>query len=313
MSNVFSSPEFLSAAGGTIFGGRRAETVIVSVEGWRFRLLSVQGRLEPTPPYFDFLEPLDSTPGDGRRADYLPRVSLESVPVPQGKTSTSVVDASPWISWARFSGWEAFLGYVEERGGKAFSAERKRRRLARECGPLRFEADARDKRLLRLCLAWKSRQYRRTGLVDPLASKRTVAFFHRLFDEGLLVVSALSAGSVPVAVHLGCRWDARFYYWVPAYRESAAAHSPGALLLEALLEESYRRGDREFDFLIGDEAYKLRYATDMRLVRELGRPPLPTRMWRPVRRIIMARVRRFERPYRTLQDLKRTLRQWRIR
>lgn len=316
MANVFSSPRFLAVAGETLWAGRRTGEVVVSVEGHPFRLLSVDGRPQASVPFFDFLEPLEEASNATLRAlGYLPQVSLESVPVARWEAGAmnGATWSSPWVDWASFPGWEAFQAHVADRHRKPFSSDRKLRKLGRERGAVRFEAESTDASLLRLCMEWKSRQYRRTRVVDVFSSERIVSFFRRLFDERLLVVSALFAGDGPVAIHLGCRSEGRFYYWIPAYDESAASCSPGGLLLESLLEESQRRGDREFDFLIGGEDYKFHYATDVRLVRALGRAPLAGRAWKRLRGAIMPFVRRFDAPYRGLQALKRRAHEIRLR
>ena len=315
MANVFSSSRFLAVAGETMWAGRPTGEVTVSVEGHSFRLLSVDGRPEPSIPFFDFLEPLGEPCRQSPALGYLPLVSLESVPV--ARWEAGAVDgtawSSPWVDWGQFPRWEAFQAHVADRHRKPFSSTRKLRKLGRERGTVRFEPEASDASLLRLCMDWKSRQYRRTRVVDVFSSERIVSFFRRLLDERLLVVSALFAGGAPVAIHLGCRWEGRFYYWVPAYDESAASCSPGGLLVEALLEESHRRGDREFDFLIGDEDYKFHYATDVRIVRALGRAPLADRAWKRLRGAVMPLVRRFDAPYRGLQALKRRAHEIRLR
>jgi hypothetical protein len=315
MANVFSSLEFLSAASETLCAGRRTEIITATVEGRLFRLLRVEGRPVSALPFFDFLEPIEGSSERAFPVAFLSQVSLESVAV-AGWEAGAVGDSlasSPWVDWGQFARWELFLAHIANRHRKPFNSSRKLRKLERERGVVRFEADSRDRDLLRQCMEWKSQQYRRTRVVDVFSSDRIVAFFQRLFDEGLLIVSALFAGETAVAVHLGCRWEQRFYYWVPAYDESTASCSPGGLLLEALLEESHRRGDREFDFLIGGEDYKFHYATDVRLIRQLGRPPLTQRLWGPLRNAVMPHIRRFETPYRTLQILKRRAREMRLR
>jgi CelD/BcsL family acetyltransferase involved in cellulose biosynthesis len=315
MANVFSSSALLEAAGATLYAGRRCQAASVTVEGQAFRLLSVDGSPQPSVPFFDFFEPSGERPEPPRRLGYLPAVSLESAPVAAWEAGAANGSAwsSPWVDWRAFPSFEAFEAQVAARHRKPFDSARKRRRLERERGPVRFEPDSRDQGLVRQCMEWKSRQYRRTGVVDLFSSERVVAFFRRLHDERLLQVSALFAGDAPVAIHLGCRFEERFYYWVPAYDEAAAAGSPGGLLLEALLEDSQRRGDREFDFLIGEEGYKFHYATDVRLVRPLGRPPLARRAWKGVRGALMPLVRRFGAPYRGLQALKRRAHEARLR
>jgi CelD/BcsL family acetyltransferase involved in cellulose biosynthesis len=45
-----------------------------------------------------------------------------------------------------------------------------------------------------------------------------------------------------------------------------------------MLEESYRRKHREFDFSIGDEDYKRLYTTHARLLGPIGRAPVQQRI-----------------------------------
>lgn len=314
MANVFSAPELLAAAGATLRAGRPVRVVTGRLAGRSFRLLAVAGRPEPALPFFDFLEPVEDAPHDAVPLAYLPSVSLESVPLARWlEGGLDAARASPWVDWRRFASYSAFQAEVAARRRKPSDSERRLRKLARERGAVRFEPESRDAALFRQCLAWKSSQYRRTGQLDAFASRRIVAFFERLFDEGRLVVSALHAGESAVAIHLGCRFEGRFYYWIPAFDVSAAACSPGGLLLEAMLEDSQGRGDREFDFLIGAEAYKLHYATDVRLVCELGQPPLGERAWRRLRGALIPHVRRLGWPYAALQRLKKNALERRLR
>ena len=55
-------------------------------------------------------------------------------------------------------------------------------------------------------------------------------------------------------------------------------YSLGHQLLRSMLEESYRRKHREFDFSIGGEDYKWVYSTHARLLGAIGCPPLRQRM-----------------------------------
>jgi CelD/BcsL family acetyltransferase involved in cellulose biosynthesis len=93
-----------------------------------------------------------------------------------------------------------------------------------------------------------------------------------------------------VAAHIGLRHDGRFSSWVPAYDDGATAYAPGRLLLEALLAAVAARGDREFDFLVGNEPYKWTYATHTRLVEPLGpQPRLSTTVLAARRRLGLGR------------------------
>ena len=66
----------------------------------------------------------------------------------------------------------------------------------------------------------------------------------------------------------------------PPTTPSTTASRPGRLLLVALLQSSFERGDAEFDLLLGDEEYKWHFATDVRLVDSVGSPSVSQRMQR---------------------------------
>jgi CelD/BcsL family acetyltransferase involved in cellulose biosynthesis len=94
----------------------------------------------------------------------------------------------------------------------------------------------------------------------------------------------LSAGGEVIAVHLGASHEGRTYWWIPSYGPEFAKFSPGRLMLESLLRASFERGDHEFDFLIGEEAYKWHYATHTRVIGAAGTPPLSLRVEKELKR-----------------------------
>lgn len=77
---------------------------------------------------------------------------------------------------------------------------------------------------------------------------------------------------------LGFIHDRVWSGWVFAYDPEFAKYSVGHRLLGSMLEESHRRGHREFDFSTGAEAYKMPYATHGRLIGPVGRAPLRQRI-----------------------------------
>ncbi len=141
---------------------------------------------------------------------------------------------------------------------------RKARKLAREVGPLRFEADCRDPQVLRTVMAWKSAQCVRTGAQDCFAPAwaralvEQVAATDRPGFGGRL--SALWAGDALVAAHFGMRSAQVWHWWFPVYDAAHAAYSPGALLLDALAGAAAAQGHRLLDLGKGDEPYKASFA-----------------------------------------------------
>jgi CelD/BcsL family acetyltransferase involved in cellulose biosynthesis len=138
--------------------------------------------------------------------------------------------------------------------------ERKANKLAREIGPLRFEAHSLDRNVLEEVFARKSDQCRRTGVVDFFALSWTRALLERVLSiesshfSGML--SALYAGDQLVAAHAGMRSERVWHWWFPVYVPAFAKYSPGGLLLLKLAEEAAARRLAHVDLGKGDDAYK---------------------------------------------------------
>lgn len=310
MSNMFSSPPLLDALASVIFRGRHTETVVAEIEGHRFRLLLVDGRPAVEVPFIDFYEPLSSDEPADATLDYLPAVSLVRVSSETWQEQNMAVgyQAAPHIDWRLL---ESFDEYVRKyRGSKTHRKARRRvMMLDKEVGPIEWRYHEPDHRVLDICMNLKSAQYRQSRYLDVLAPPRFREWFHTLLDVGLLRLSTLRAGGKLVAISAGAEWENRYYDWLTSYDAAYEPYSPGTVLRDHLLKDSFAMGHDEFDCLIGDESYKFRYATHVRLVESLGRSPLPTRLWRSVRPHLLAPVRRSAGLHRGLQTLKREVRQ----
>ncbi len=137
---------------------------------------------------------------------------------------------------------------------------RKKRRLARESGDVRFVLDSPDRTALRTLMAWKSAQYRRTGRADRFAQPWITQLLEELFDEhtegfcGLL--SCLYAGEQLVAAHFGLRYDRVIAAWFPTYDIRFSRLSPGLLLHLYLAEAAAADGVDHIDLGRGAKDYK---------------------------------------------------------
>jgi hypothetical protein len=312
--NIFSSPQFLETVADIGFPGRPRAIETVRVGTHRFRLLVVDGRRVVTRwPFLDFVEPLpEDEPGlPTRTLGYLPLASVLTQPAQGWKPEEHGpgVEPSPFVDWTRFARWEDFVALVQGRIGNLFpDSRRKRRKLERDVGPIRFLFHDERPEVLDTCVRWKSAQYIATGLRNMFADGRNVELFRRLAAAGLVRVSSLHAGDRLVAVHLGALHERRCYWWVPAYDPELGRYSPGRLMLEDLLEHSYRSGHAEWDFLIGNEDYKWHYATGNRVVAPLGTPPLSLRAGRLAKSGIKSVLQRSPWLWERAQALKRRLR-----
>ncbi len=274
--NIFSTDAFLLAAAEAWFPGRPFRIGHYRTGGRVFRLVCVDGR-EPVTrlPFLDFVQPLDVEP-DEPIADlaYIPRAALSVREVSEQPAIAPGTFPSPFIDWSRFADWAAFEAhFAARRPSLPGDSRRKRARLERDLGPVRFVFDDPAPEALERCMAWKSRQYGASGVTDVFAQRENVELFRLMRARGAVVVSSLRAGDTLLAAHLGGIDEERLYWWVPAYDPAFGRYSPGRLLLEALMREGQARR-REFDFLIGDEDYKWHYATHDRVIGPLGTPPL---------------------------------------
>ncbi len=162
-------------------------------------------------------------------------------------------------------GYAAYRQWVDARSRWRRDGEAKMRRLARDVGPLRFEAHTTEIEPYVQLTHWKSAQYRRTGLVDNFSIPWVREFLGRLRwaqrrgCQGML--SALYAGERLVAVHLGMRSEQVWHHYLPSYDRALAPYSPGLVLLLKMIEAAPGLGLAMIDFSKGDMDYKLALAT----------------------------------------------------
>ncbi len=66
-----------------------------------------------------------------------------------------------------------------------------------------------------------------------------------------------------VAAHFGFSWLGTFTWYKPCFEPELARLSPGEVLLKRLIEQAVTEGSERFDFTIGGEAFKHRFATEV--------------------------------------------------
>jgi CelD/BcsL family acetyltransferase involved in cellulose biosynthesis len=103
------------------------------------------------------------------------------------------------------------------------------------------------------------------------------AFFRRLAEVGVaadwLRFTRLDWNGRPIAYHFGFGYRKVFVYYKPSYCLEHARRSPGSVLLRQLLVAALDEGARVFDFGLGDEGYKHRFANRVHRVRTWGLYP----------------------------------------
>jgi CelD/BcsL family acetyltransferase involved in cellulose biosynthesis len=199
----------------------------------------------------------------GLRCFAFDRLPSAQLPFSQYEQARSL---APVINLA--DGFERYQQAQRDAGRiKGLSRLRSRwRRLEREYGPVRFEAHVDDPRALAQLLAWKSRQYRRTGMADLLQRnwfRQVIEGAASARSDGFAgMLSALYAGDRPVALHLGLRSHSVWHYWLPAHDvdESLSRCSPGLLLILAMAQAAESLGISCIDFGKGDARHKREFA-----------------------------------------------------
>lgn len=188
-------------------------------------------------------------------------------------------EGSPYLDLQ--GGFAAYQQRLRERGSGVFKdVARKRRKLEREVGPVRFEFHTSDPHVLRTLLDWKSQQYRRTGLTDVFRFDWTLRLLENLLEyrgeEFAGVISALYAGDHLVAAHMGLRSGRILHYWFPTYNIEFGRCSPGLVMMGEFARTAEHEGIARIDLGKGSEDFKLNFMTGRTMVAEglIERRPL---------------------------------------
>jgi CelD/BcsL family acetyltransferase involved in cellulose biosynthesis len=226
--------------------------------------------------------------------------------------------AGPSLYMDLSRGFEAYRQQRCQAGSEQLrKAQQKLRKAAREVGPVRFEPDAADPKVLERLLAWKVDQYRRIQAVNFLAPDWTRRLLAAILAAGDIafggLLSALYFGDRLVAAHLGIRSYERLHAWFPAYDPEFAAYSPGLILFVQLAERAGPLGIERIDLGRAHERFKTSLAS---AAENLAEGSVDLRLWRRTARRGAFRLAQWIRssrlrgPARAMVRLVPGLRQW---
>lgn len=112
---------------------------------------------------------------------------------------------------------------------------------------------------------WQATQYPSLFLDD-----KNREFYRKVTQnldlDGWLRFTLLQLDGRLIAAHYGFLYSGSFLWYKPTFDSRLAKHSPGEVLLKRVIEQAEAEKAREFDFGLGDEVYKDRFATDVRKV-----------------------------------------------
>jgi len=249
MANPFLAPEFAVAVGRF----RPSARVAVLVEGQSIiGFFPFDGRrLRVGLPICGWLTPcqgLIHVPG----ADWDPRELLRKCRLSAWQFDNLIIDQQPFKAYHAITapsqvidlsdGFDAYYAKLRVKSPR-FCRElaRRTRKLAREAGEIRMVTNARDSNALRMLMAWKSEQYRRTNHVDRFEQPWLVGLLDTLLAtrgghaSGLL--SVLYVNDQPIAAQFGLRTRNLVVGWFTGYDTHFRQYSPGLINLKQMVEE----------------------------------------------------------------------------
>ena len=102
---------------------------------------------------------------------------------------------------------------------------------------------------------------------DPRQQRFYRALTQYASPAGWLRFTRIEADDRPIAFHFGFSYNGAFMWYKPAFAIDLARHSPGEVLLRQLLLRAIDERAHTFDFGLGDEPFKQRFATHTQTVR----------------------------------------------
>ena len=273
------------------------------------RLSDFQGLIAPAFVTIDPLELLRACRLKAWRFDHLLSQQQSFAPFAWRLAESPYVDLT--------DGVDAYFARRENDVRLRSEFRRKSRLLARDIGPLRYEENGADRKLISTLIEWKSAQYRRSRIPNIF----DFDWVHRLFDRILEChgedfschVSAVYAGDEVAAIHFGMRSGAVLHLWFPAYNVELARYSPGYLHSIEWIKAAAADGIRRIDLGKGPEAYKRRIMSGAASVAEGAVDLRPSavmihRAWRATRERV--RMSPLAAPIRTPARMVRRVRHW---
>jgi CelD/BcsL family acetyltransferase involved in cellulose biosynthesis len=105
--------------------------------------------------------------------------------------------------------------------------------------------------------------------LDPAQQAFYRELVREIFPKGWLRFDVVLFNETPLAFHFGFEYRRRFIWYKPTFDVQFASRSPGEVLIKFLLEDAIKKKLEEFDFTIGAESFKYRFANRTRYINRL--------------------------------------------
>lgn len=284
--NFFASPEFLSIVAEVYFRGRHTNIEDIQIDDKVLRLLVVdKSKVITKVPFLDYHEPLrdDEIGQISRKFSHAKFVVQRIIDHAEWEASAfDNLDVAPFIEWSGFATFEDYKSLIKKRP-HVKEYWRRGRRLADDVGEPLFTMDDQNEDVFEFARLWKGQQLIATGQKNYFADPKTIEFFRLLRRRGLLTSSTLRVDGRLLSVWMGFVYDGTWSGWVFTYDSEFRKYSVGHILVNWMLQKSHELKHREFNFSIGGDEYKSRYATHVRVLGSIGRLPLSERIYASAR------------------------------
>jgi len=131
--------------------------------------------------------------------------------------------------------------------------------------------------LLNVFFEQHTERWKNTGFPGLFIQQQQQLFYRRLVEviseTGWLRFTQVIWQNRAIAFHFGFNYKGNFLWYKPAFDITLAKHSPGEVLLRQLLLQAIKEEAHTFDFGLGDELFKNRFATNTRKVYNRGLYP----------------------------------------
>lgn len=176
-------------------------------------------------------------------------------------------DDAAWIELP-----EDHEAYLESRRASGTSqlkqADRKRRKVAREVGPVRYVDQIRDPKAIESLIAWKHTQTlgSKSGKVFESDHTKTLLSDILAIEQPNVSgkLSGLYAGDRLIALHLGMRCRSTYVSMIPAHDPEFAAYSPGLILHLEMIQVACEQSVTDIDLGRGINRVKAALMTSTR-------------------------------------------------
>ena len=110
-------------------------------------------------------------------------------------------------------------------------------------------------------------RYRALKARSVFENSAVASFFksisHTFFDKGWLSLNYLTLDNEIATIHLGFKKDNKLYYYIPVFSDRFRQYSIGRLLLFDVVQKAFNNKFKEFDFMLGEEDYKMNWSPNI--------------------------------------------------